>query len=152
MVFLTKNQTVDPLHGRFRAVQQASEQTSSAKAPESNEVSDTGQDDAAPTGRNDQVVRYVPPTPRETRSQQGRLAKADASDLRARLDLITLEAAEAALSQRLCKHQPDRSMLSYLRNPGDGLARHQAASAILEQLADETEETASDSVLVFRYI
>ncbi|KAM0724044.1 hypothetical protein Q7P37_000224 [Cladosporium fusiforme] len=140
------------LHGRSRAVQQASKRTSSENAPESNEVSETGQDDAASTGRSDQVVRYVPPTPRETRSQQDRLAKADAGDLRARLDLITLEAAEAGLRRRLCKHQPDRSMLSYLQDPGDGLARHQAASAILEQLADETEETASDSVLVFRYI
>ena len=97
-------------------------------------------------------MRYVPPEFRETRSQQDRLARADAGDLQARLELISLESAEAALDQRRCKHQPERSVLSYLQDPGDGLARYQAASSILEQLADRTEETAYDSVLVFRYI
>lgn len=75
-----------------------------------------------------------------------------AGDLRARLDLITLESAEAALGQRRCKHLSERSMLSYLQDPGDGVGKHQAASAILEQLADETEEAAFDSVPVFRYV
>lgn len=98
------------------------------------------------------MVRYVSPQIRETRSQQDRLARADAGDLQARLELISLESAEAALTQRRCKHQPERSILSYLQDPGDGLARYQAASSILEQLADKTEETAFDSVLVFRYI
>lgn len=150
MVSLTKKQTVDPLHGRFRPLNQSATETSPEKSPHPPSPLRHVETPDPTQGR--EVIRYVPPTPRETRSQQDRLARADAGDLQARLDLISLESAEAALAQRCCKHEPDRSILSYLQDPGDGLARYQAASSVLEQLADQTEETAFDSVLVFRYI
>jgi hypothetical protein len=152
MVSLTKNQTVDPLHGRFRAAQQEPAQNFGESAEGSNEVSNSEEEDATLDTRVGEVVRYVPPTPRETRSQQDRLAKANTGDLRARLDLITAESAEVALGKRRCEHQPERSILSYLQDPGDGLARYQAACSILEQLADQTETAGFDSALVFRYI
>jgi len=152
MVSLSKHQAVDPLHSRFRTAQQAPAQTSSESASGQNEFSDPEQEDVVLDTRVEEVVRYVSPTPRETRSQQDRLAKANAGDLRARLDLITLESAEEALDRRRYKYQPERSILSYLQDPGDGLAKYQAASSILEQLADETENAGFDSALVFRYI
>jgi hypothetical protein len=152
MVSLTKNQTVDPLHGRFRAAQQEPAQNFGESAEGSNEVSDSEEENATLDTRVGEVVRYVPPTPRETRSQQDRLAKANTGDLRARLDLISAESAEVALGKRRCEHQPERSILSYLQDPGDGLARYQAACSILEQLADQTETAGFDSALVFRYI
>lgn len=152
MVSLTKNQAVDPLHGRFRTAQQTPAQIIPGGASGPNEMSDPDQEDAVLDTRVEEMVRYVPQTPRETRSQQDRLAKANAGDLRARLDLITLESAEEALGRRRCKDQPERSILSYLQDPGDGLAKYQAASSILEQLAYEAETTGFDSALVFRYI
>jgi len=158
MVSLTKKQTMDPLHGRFRAFQPPPSQPSSESPPRptspvmNNEETGVRLSGTPPPTQTNQVVRYVPPQIRETRSQQDRLARADAGDLQARLELISLESAEVALAQRRYKHQPERSILSYLQDPGDGLARYQAASSILEQLVDKTEETAFDSVLVFRYI
>jgi hypothetical protein len=113
---------------------------------------DREQEDAFLETRVEELVRYVPPTLRETLSQQDRLAKANASNLRARLDPITLESAEEALGQRRYKHLPERSILSYIQDPGDGLAKYQAASSILGQLAVETETAGFDSALVFRYI
>jgi hypothetical protein len=81
-----------------------------------------------------------------------RVARANAGNLQARLDLISIDAAEDALARRFCKHQPERSILAYLRKPGDGVAPYEAASAVLEELADKTEDTAFESALVFRYI
>jgi hypothetical protein len=111
-------------------------------------------EDESPSTPGQEVVRYQPPsTQRETRSQLDRVqARADAGDLQARLDLIKIDAAEKILARRFCKHQPDRSILSYLRDPGDNIAPYQAASLVLEELADQTEETALESALVFRYI
>jgi hypothetical protein len=80
------------------------------------------------------------------------VARADAGDLQARLDLISIDAAEEALARRFCKHQPDRSILAYLREPGEGIESYEAASTVLEELADKTEESAYESALVFRYI
>lgn len=109
--------------------------------------------DASPSTPAQEVVRYQPPsTQRQTRSQLDRVARADAGDLQARLDLISIEAAEEALARRFCKHLPERSILAYLREPGDGVAPYEAASAVLEELADKTEDTAFESALVFRYI
>lgn len=80
------------------------------------------------------------------------MARADAGELQARLDLIPIEVAEAALAHRFCKHEPRRSILSFLQQPGEDIAPHQAAVSVLEDLADRTEETALDSVLVYRFI
>ena len=51
-----------------------------------------------PPTQTNQVVRYVLPQIRGTRSQQDCLARADAGDLQARLELISLESAEVALT------------------------------------------------------
>jgi hypothetical protein len=99
-----------------------------------------------------EVVRYQSSTPRETRSQQERIARADAGDLQAGLDLISLEAAETALAQRSCISHPDRSVLDFLRDPRQDIPHYQAASVVLEELAGRTEETASDALFVYRYI
>ena len=109
--------------------------------------------DTSPSTPAQEVVRYHPPsTQRETRSQLDRVARANAGDLQARLDLISIDAAEEALARRFCKHQPERSILAYLREPGDSIAPYEAASAVLEELADKTEDAAFESALVFRYI
>ena len=110
-------------------------------------------EDDTPSTPGQEVVRYEPPTTqRETRSQLERVARADAGDLQARLDLISIDAAEHALARRFCKHQPDRSILAYLREPGGDIEPYEAASTVLEELADKTEDSAYESALVFRYI
>jgi hypothetical protein len=148
MVSLTKSAPVDHLLARFRPAQ-PEPTTPPNLAPVAVTVAT---EDTSPSTQGQEIVRYEPSTQRETRSQVDRIARADAGDLQARLDLIDIEAAEQVLAQRFCKHQPDRSILSYLRDPGEGVAPYQAASAVLEELADQTEETALESALVFRYI
>ena len=142
-----KDRSVDHLLANFRPAE-----PTTTTPPPPPPAGMAGVDDASPSAHGRQVVRYQPPTPRDTRSQVDRVARADAGDLQARLELIPLESAEAELARRCCKHQPDRSILSYLRHPGDGVARYQAASAVLEALADHTEDTALESALVFRYV
>lgn len=98
------------------------------------------------------VEAVVPYQPRETRSQQERLTKADAGDLEARLALVPLEVVERVLARRFRPHEPDQSLLSYLREPGADVASHEAAATVLEELADQTEQSASDTMMVYRYI
>ena len=131
--------------GRFRPASQYSTDYTS-------QASNNPNASASSPARSMEVVRYQPSTPRETRSQQDRVARADAGDLQAGLDLIPLEATETALARRSCTSHPDRSVLDFLRDPGRGIAHYQAASVVLEELAGRTEETASDAVFVYRYI
>lgn len=152
MVSLTKSTTVEHLLARFRTAQphNAPPTTPPNQAPIAVMVAT---EDDTPSTPGQEVVRYeLPTTQRETRSQLDREARADAGDLKSRLDMIDINAAEKILARRFCKHQPDRSILSYLRDPGDDIAPYQAASLVLEELADQTEETALESALVFRYI
>jgi len=146
MVGLTTSNSVEHLLARFRPM--VSDRTTSP-APVTVMVA---LENAPPPTQAQEVVSYQPLSQHETRSQSDRLARADAGDLQARLELITVEAAEEALAQRFCKQQPDRSLLSFLREPDDGLAPYEAASAVLEELADQTEGTALESAMVFRYI
>jgi hypothetical protein len=88
----------------------------------------------------------------ETRSQTDRRARADAGDLQARLDLIPLNVVEDHLSRSFRVAQPDCSILDCLRGDGETLKSHQAASVVLEELADSTEQAAFTSALVYRYI
>lgn len=88
----------------------------------------------------------------ETRSQVDKRARADAGDLQARLDLIPLNVVEDHLSRSFRAVQPDCSLLECLRGEGELLKSHQAASAVLEELADSTEQAAFTSALVYRYI
>ena len=148
MVALTKDRPIDHLLANF----QLAHPDGAAPTTPAPVAAMAAADDASPSARGREVVRYQPSTQRETRSQLDRVAKADAGDLQARLELIPLEATEEVLAQQFHRHHPDRSILSYLRNPGDGVAPYKAASAVLEELADQTEEMALESALVFRYI
>ncbi|KAI1000004.1 hypothetical protein K3495_g8193 [Podosphaera aphanis] len=91
-------------------------------------------------------------TQQDTRSQAERRARADAGDLQARLDLIPLHVIEDQLSRRFRTAQPNRSILDSLRGADESIAAHRAASAVLEELADSTEQAALTSALVYRYI
>lgn len=91
-------------------------------------------------------------TQQDTRSQADRRARADAGDLQARLDLIPLHVIEDQLSRRFRTAQPSRSILDSLRGADESIAAHRAASAVLEELADSTEQAALTSALVYRYI
>lgn len=86
------------------------------------------------------------------RHERALVTRANHGDLEAGLDLISLEVVESALAQRPCPLQPGTTLLAYLNDPGPGIAAHQAASSLLEFLADETNKNASDSVLIYRYI
>jgi hypothetical protein len=91
-------------------------------------------------------------TLQDTRSQTERRARADAGDLQARLDLIPLRDIEDQLSRRFRATQPDCSILECLNGRDNTLASHQAASVVLEELADSTEQAALTSALVYRYV
>jgi hypothetical protein len=96
MVSLTKKQAMDPLYSRFRALQLPPMQPTSEDPPRS--ISPLRQSSISPSTQRNQVVRYIPPDIRETRSQQDRLSRVDARDLQARLELISLESAKAVLA------------------------------------------------------
>ena len=91
-------------------------------------------------------------TQQDTRSQAERRARADAGDLQARLDLIPLHVIEDQLSRCFRTAQPNRSILDSLRGTDESIAGHRAASTVLEELADSTEQAALTSALVYRYI
>jgi hypothetical protein len=91
-------------------------------------------------------------TQQDIRSQADRRARADASDLQARLDLIPLHVIEDQLSRCFRTAQPNCSILDSLRGADESIAGHRAASTVLEELADSTEQAALTSALVYRYI
>jgi hypothetical protein len=91
-------------------------------------------------------------TLQDTRSQSERRARADAGDLQARLDLIPLHVIEDQLSRCFRVAQPNCSILDSLRGGDEALVGHRAASTVLEELADSTEQAALTSALVYRYI
>lgn len=175
MVSLTKTRPVDSLLSRFRLVSSADE---SCRQPIPDEPSthahvparphDTvhgadiaGQADPADktqsaaaidASRSKEIVPYRPPVVEDTLSQQERRARADAGDLQARLDLIPLDVVEDQLSRRFRTTQPDCSILSFLGGLDGSATRHLAASTVLDELADTTEQAALTSALVYRYI
>ena len=65
---------------------------------------------------------------------------------------LPIEEVEAALSCRYRKCDSDRSLLSFLQNPGNGITRVQAAASIFEELADGTEDVSAVLPLVARYV
>lgn len=144
MVSLSHSESVQSLLVRFRPV-------ATPPAPTAVMVAGPAELTSPPTQGNE-VVRYDPSSQHQTRSQQKRVAAADGGDLKERLNLIPIEAAEDGLRRRYCKHYPERSILEYLQQPGDGVAPHEAVTAVLEDLADETAETASGLALVYRYM
>ena len=107
---------------------------------------------ARPSSHGGEIVPYRPSSGEETLTQQDRRARADAGDLQARLDLIPLDAVEDQLSRRFRTAQPDCSILDSLRGLHGEVAGHIAASTVLEELADTTEQSALTSALVYRYV
>lgn len=149
MVSLPKNESVQSILALFRHAG-PTETTDTSTAPTAVMVATAEQNSLSTQGR--EVVPYEPSAQHHTRSQQKRIAAADNGDLKERLNLITIEAAEDGLRRRYCKHYPERSVLEYLRHPGDDVAPHEAVTAVLEDLADETAESAGGLALVYRYM
>ncbi|KAK3669172.1 hypothetical protein LTR78_010948 [Recurvomyces mirabilis] len=142
--------SVQSLLARFR---HASSMETTVTSPAPTAVMSAAPAEATrPSTQGHEVMRYDPMSQHQTRSQQRRFAAAEGGDLNERLNLITIEAAEHGLQRRFCKHYPERSILEYLQRPGEGVAPHEAVTAVLEDLADETAETASGLALVYRYM
>jgi len=88
-----------------------------------------------------------------TRSQRQLLSEPlHAGNLKAYLDGISLVDVQAVLSRHFLQHQQDRSIFSFLVDPGDGVLPHEAASAVLEELASKTEDVAIVATLAYRLI
>jgi hypothetical protein len=85
-------------------------------------------------------------------SQTTSLSQALAGESLARLWTLPIEEVEAALSRRYRKSDPNCSLLSFLRNPRNGITRVQAAASIFEELADSTEDVSTVIPLVVRYV
>jgi len=85
-------------------------------------------------------------------SGTARLPDAPASDSLARLWALPVDVVEANLSRRRRKNDPDCSLLSFLRSPGNGITRVQAAALILQELADDPEDASTITSLVVRYV
>ena len=106
--------------------------------------------------RGGDVVPYQPTqssTPHETRSQRELLSEPlHAGNLKAYLDGISLVDVESVLSRHFLENQRDRSIFSYLVEPGDGILPHEAASAVLQELASKTENVAVLATLAYRLI
>jgi hypothetical protein len=88
-----------------------------------------------------------------TRSQQRLLAEPlHAGNLKAYLNGISLVDVQAVLSRHSLQHQQDRSIFSFLVDPGDGVLPYEAASAVLEELAIKTEDVAILATMAYRLI
>lgn len=99
------------------------------------------------------IVSYSPASA-QLASPSGtvRLLKAPASDSLARLWALPVEEVEANLSRRHRKNDPNSSLLSFLRTPGNGITRVQAAALVLQELADGPEDASTMTSLVVRYV
>lgn len=114
----------------------------------------------APTESDAQQVGDLVPfpsaqssAPHLTRSQRHLLNEPlHAGNLKAYLDGISLVDVQAVLSRHFLQHQQDRSIFSYLVDPGDGVLLHEAASAVLGELASKTEDVAVLATLAYRLI
>lgn len=111
-------------------------------------------------GAQSQYVRDVVPlpsaqssTPHLTRSQRQLLSEPlHAGNLKAYLNGISLVDVQAVLSRHFLQYQQDRSIFSFLVDPGDGVLPHEAASAVLGELASKTEDVAVLATLAYRLI
>jgi hypothetical protein len=79
-------------------------------------------------------------------------ARTAAGNLKAYLDGISLVDVQSVLSRHFLQNKRDRSIFSYLVEPGDGILPHEAASAVLQELASKTENVAVLATLAYRLI
>jgi hypothetical protein len=142
MLGLSRTRPVDNLLSRFRA---APSETDSPPAQMATTASIS-----PPAGAVEIIPRWV--TGQDTRSQKERRARADAGDLQSSLDLIPLPMIEDQLSRHFRTAQPDCSILECLNGNNGAFPSHKAASVVLEELADSTEQAALTSALVYRYV
>lgn len=98
------------------------------------------------------IVPYQHASANQTGSQVTSLSQVAASDVFAALQTFPIDHVEATLARRYLKRRPDCSVLSYLRDPGDGLTHAQAAADVLEELADGVEDVSTITSLVVRYV
>lgn len=98
------------------------------------------------------VIECQPPSAQQTPSQTSNVSQTAASDVLARLQALPIGDVEATLSKQFRKSDPDCSLLSYLRAPGDGITQAQAAARVLEELADGIEDVSTTTSLVVRYV
>jgi hypothetical protein len=101
---------------------------------------------------NRNIVSYPPALTKLDSSQTTSSSQAPAGESLARLWTLPIEKVEAALSHQCRKSDPNRSLLSFLRNPGNGTTRVQAAAFIFQELADGTEDVCTVTPLVVRYV
>jgi hypothetical protein len=98
------------------------------------------------------VVSYEPLPAQVSQPRSTSLLEAATSDILARLQTLPIKDVEAALSRQYRKSDPDCSLLSYLRTLGNGFTHAQAATRILEELADGMEDVSTTTSLVVRYV
>lgn len=103
-------------------------------------------------GMDRNVIEYQPPSAQQNQSQIANLSQTAANDVLTRLQALPIRDVEATLSKQFRKSDPDCSLLSYLRAPGDGITQAQAAAHVLEELADGIEDVSTTTSLVVRYV
>ena len=123
----------------------------------------------APSGQ--EVVIHNQPTDRQTESldgesdvthallaesspstQQKLLDRADAGDFQARLELVSPQETETELARMRRRDKPNQTVLDFLQHPGDGITPAQAATQVLNELTKQTEDIATETLYVWRYI
>ncbi|VAZ81181.1 hypothetical protein LAUMK7_05736 [Mycobacterium kansasii] len=96
---------------------------------------------------------HIPPNGNTLSTQRKKLLRrADEGDLQSRLDIVSQQTVEMELGRCHRRGRPNQTILDFLQHPGDSLTPAQAAAQVLNELADETEETALTTVFVWRYI
>jgi hypothetical protein len=101
---------------------------------------------------NQNIVSYPPASIHPGPSQTASSSQAPTGDSLAHLWTLPIEEVEATLSRRYRKSDPNRSLLSFLQDPGSGITRVQAAAFVFEELADGTEDISTIAPLVVRYV
>ena len=101
---------------------------------------------------NQNIILNLPTSTQLSPAQTATSSQAPTVESLACLWALPIEEVEASLSCRYRKRDSNRSLLSFLRNPGNGITRVQAAASIFEELADSTEDVSAVTPLVARYV
>jgi hypothetical protein len=98
------------------------------------------------------IVSYQQPSANQAGSQVAGLSQASAGGVFASLQTLPVARVEATLARQYLKRRPDCSVLSYLRDPCHGTTNTQAATKVLEELADSIEDVSTVTSLVVRCV